>query len=129
MTNNPLTDERLKWLHDAATELDNTKLKMTMKPSEMLWLTTELQEYRKELPGGLFELQNIKSDARSISRKLGDALERNSRQAIEIQEYKKAEPDIKTCKYCGGSGLFRWQQSANLLPCPCMGCTELAAPQ
>ncbi len=32
----------------------------------------------------------------------------------------------KSCKYCGGSGRFRWQQSADLMPCPCVGCTELA---
>ena len=27
-----------------------------------------------------------------------------------------------TCKYCGGTGYFRWQDSANKLPCPCVGC-------
>ncbi len=27
-----------------------------------------------------------------------------------------------TCKYCGGSGEFRWQESANMMPCPCVGC-------
>lgn len=40
MTNNKLTDKRLNWLHDAATELSNTNLKMTMKPEELLLLTT-----------------------------------------------------------------------------------------
>lgn len=33
------------------------------------------------------------------------------------------------CKYCGGSGSFRWQQSYDWMPCPCKGCTEFAAPQ
>jgi len=47
MTNNNMTDERLDWLHDAATELATTKLKMTMKPDEVLLLTAELQQYRK----------------------------------------------------------------------------------
>lgn len=41
----------------------------------------------------------------------------------------KAELENRTCKYCGGSGYFRWQQSANRMPCPCIGCTELAIPQ
>lgn len=36
-------------------------------------------------------------------------------------------PDDSTCKYCGGSGSFRWQQTYNWMPCPCKGCTELAA--
>lgn len=38
-------------------------------------------------------------------------------------------PDGSTCKYCGGSGSFRWQQTYNWMPCPCKGCTELAVPQ
>lgn len=38
-------------------------------------------------------------------------------------------PDDSTCKYCGGSGVFRWQKSHDFMPCPCKGCTELAAPQ
>ena len=38
-------------------------------------------------------------------------------------------PDGSTCKYCGGSGSFRWLQTYDWMPCPCKGCTELAAPQ
>lgn len=38
-------------------------------------------------------------------------------------------PDGSVCKYCGGTGYFRWQLSENMCPCPCKGCTELAAPQ
>lgn len=34
------------------------------------------------------------------------------------------EPAPATCKYCGGSGYFRWQESYNQLPCPCKGCTQ-----
>lgn len=34
--------------------------------------------------------------------------------------------DESSCKYCGGSGYFRWQQSANMCPCPCLGWTEHA---
>ncbi|EDW9825732.1 hypothetical protein GTR05_004961 [Salmonella enterica] len=30
--------------------------------------------------------------------------------------------DSSICKYCGGSGYFRWQESANMMPCPCVGC-------
>lgn len=38
-------------------------------------------------------------------------------------------PEGATCKYCGGTGYFRWQKSANTFPCPCMGCDLPAAPQ
>ncbi|EEA8306591.1 hypothetical protein QE82_23220 [Salmonella enterica subsp. enterica serovar Rubislaw] len=38
-------------------------------------------------------------------------------------------PDKSTCKYCGGTGYFRWQQSENMYPCPCVGCDVPAAPQ
>ncbi|OUE61216.1 hypothetical protein AZ002_003427 [Citrobacter freundii] len=38
-------------------------------------------------------------------------------------------PEGNTCKYCGGTGYFRWQKSANTFPCPCMGCDLPAAPQ
>lgn len=27
-----------------------------------------------------------------------------------------------TCKYCGGTGYFRWKKSAETTPCPCVGC-------
>lgn len=59
----------------------------------------------------------------------------------KVQEYVKLERyqeamvgnspvtlDGSACKYCGGTGYFRWQQSENMYPCPCKGCTELAAP-
>ncbi|BEM57280.1 hypothetical protein SME22J_11410 [Serratia marcescens] len=42
--------ERLKWLHDAATELSATKLKMTMRPDELLVLTSELLANREARP-------------------------------------------------------------------------------
>lgn len=29
-----------------------------------------------------------------------------------------------TCKYCGGSGYFRWQETSDQMPCPCRGCTQ-----
>ena len=37
-------------------------------------------------------------------------------------------PDGSTCKYCGGTGYFRWQQSENMCPCPCLGCDQPTAP-
>ncbi len=49
-----LTTERLKWLHDAATELSATKLKMTMRPDELLVLTSELLANREAQPVGYF---------------------------------------------------------------------------
>ncbi|WP_226882948.1 DUF551 domain-containing protein [Serratia marcescens] len=45
-----LTTVRLKWLHDAATELSATKLKMTMRPNELLVLTSELLANREAQP-------------------------------------------------------------------------------
>ncbi|MEG1113123.1 MAG: hypothetical protein RSE65_20685 [Hafnia sp.] len=55
---------------------------------------------------------------------------------VELERYQKAvagnspvTPDKSTCKYCGGTGYFRWQQSYECMPCPCKGCTEFAAPQ
>ncbi|WP_423776438.1 DUF550 domain-containing protein [Citrobacter freundii] len=38
-------------------------------------------------------------------------------------------PEGTACKYCGGTGYFRWKKSANTFPCPCMGCNLPAAPQ
>ena len=38
-------------------------------------------------------------------------------------------PEGTACKYCGGTGYFRWKKSANTFPCPCMGCDLPAAPQ
>ena len=38
-------------------------------------------------------------------------------------------PDGSTCKYCGGTGYFRWQQSENMCPCPCLGCDQPTAPK
>ncbi|MEG5953351.1 hypothetical protein UXN65_10800 [Enterobacter ludwigii] len=37
-----ITRKRVQWLHDAATEFLDTKLKMTMKPEEIIQLTTAL---------------------------------------------------------------------------------------
>ena len=45
----------------------------------------------------------------------------------ELQERRNA--DTGPCKYCGGTGYFRWQQSANTFPCPCKGCDPSEAPQ
>ncbi len=50
-----LTTERLKWLHDAATELSATKLKMTMRPDELLVLTSELLANREAQPVALVD--------------------------------------------------------------------------
>lgn len=35
--------------------------------------------------------------------------------------------DGSTCKYCGGTGYFRWQKSAETFPCPCVGCDLTSA--
>lgn len=43
----------------------------------------------------------------------------------EMESYSEQQPDKSACKYCGGTGYFRWQQSENMCPCPCVGCTEI----
>lgn len=53
-----LTTERLKWLHDAATELSATKLKMTMRPDELLVLTSELLANREAQPVYQYRMRN-----------------------------------------------------------------------
>lgn len=50
LTTERLKTERMKWLHDAATELSATKLKMTMRPDELLVLTSELLANREAQP-------------------------------------------------------------------------------
>lgn len=57
----------------------------------------ELQKYQHEVPGGLFELQNIKSDARAVSTRLADALTRNSQQAIRIGIYERIYGPLREC--------------------------------
>ncbi|MGP1065771.1 DUF551 domain-containing protein [Serratia sp. CY56810] len=52
--------ERLKWLHDAATELSVTKLKMTMRPDELLVLTSELLANRESQPVGYIDPDSLK---------------------------------------------------------------------
>ncbi|WP_198524987.1 hypothetical protein [Serratia marcescens] len=68
-----LTTERLKWLHDAATELSATKLKVTMRPDELLVLTSELLANREAQPAGYSQVQrDMMKDI--LVRKLGGNL-------------------------------------------------------
>ncbi|EMX2756004.1 hypothetical protein AAGQ40_004749 [Citrobacter freundii] len=55
---------------------------------------------------------------------------------VELERYQQSVTgkslvtrESSTCKYCGGTGYFRWQQSENMCPCPCVGCYVPAAPQ
>jgi hypothetical protein len=60
----------------------------------------------------------------------GDNPQSNAyRELLAFRRNSPVTPDGSACKYCGGSGYFRWQQSENMCPCPCKGCTELVAPQ
>ncbi|EOL8937012.1 DUF551 domain-containing protein [Cronobacter dublinensis] len=43
-----ISNEKIQWLHDAATEFASTGMKMTMNPDEVLQLTTPLLALRKE---------------------------------------------------------------------------------
>lgn len=57
----------------------------------------------------------------------GDNPQSNAyRELLAFRRNSPVTPDSSTCKYCGGTGYFRWQQSENMCPCPCKGCTELA---
>ncbi|EEJ7233389.1 hypothetical protein S483_001278 [Salmonella enterica subsp. salamae] len=59
----------------------------------------------------------------------GDNPQSNAyRELLAFRRNSPVTPDGSACKYCGGTGYFRWQQSENMYPCPCKGCTELAAP-
>lgn len=103
MTNNKLTGERVQALikTNEAKYLFATRSMINPRRAareeeeagDMLALLYEVRDFRKECPGGVFEIQNIKSDSRALSKRLGDALERNSRQAIELQERRKADSD------------------------------------
>lgn len=52
----------------------------------------------------------------------------------ELQVHRETEvlnsaSESSACKYCGGTGKYRWQRSHDWMPCPCVGCTELAIKQ
>jgi len=56
------TKEKVQWLHDAATEFASTGMKMTMRPDEILQLTTPLLAVLTAEPVGYidpFSLQNF----------------------------------------------------------------------
>ncbi|EMG2556951.1 DUF551 domain-containing protein [Klebsiella pneumoniae] len=65
MTKSTITRELVHWLHDAATEFASTKLKMTMKPDEVLALTGALLASMDTEPVGLTdeaELRDVEKD-------------------------------------------------------------------
>ncbi|CAM3304836.1 hypothetical protein [Klebsiella variicola] len=59
MTKSTITRERVQWLHDAATEFASTKLKMTMRPDEVLALTSALLAAMDSEPHTDDELSNL----------------------------------------------------------------------
>ncbi|HCJ7769761.1 hypothetical protein [Citrobacter werkmanii] len=63
------------------------------------------------------------SSIEPLAQKILDAID----DLNELQERRNA--DAGPCKYCGGTGYFRWKKSANTFPCPCMGCDPSEAPQ
>ncbi|WP_431648736.1 hypothetical protein [Enterobacter hormaechei] len=102
MTINKLTEAQLLFrLQDFyGAEQDASEIgdhEYAQECADIVSVIRELQEYRKELPGGLFELQNIKSDARAISTRLKDALTRNSKQAIKIGVYERIYGPLREC--------------------------------
>lgn len=65
MTKSTITRELVHWLHDAATEFASTKLKMTMKPDEVLALTDALLASMDTEPVGWTdeaELRDVEKD-------------------------------------------------------------------
>lgn len=65
MTKSTITRELVHWLHDAATEFASTKLKMTMKPDEVLALTGALLASMDTEPVGWTdeaELRDVEKD-------------------------------------------------------------------
>ncbi|WP_375296169.1 dATP/dGTP pyrophosphohydrolase domain-containing protein [Klebsiella quasipneumoniae] len=60
MTKSTITRELVHWLHDAATEFASTKLKMTMKPDEVLALTGALLASMDTEPVGWTDEQELR---------------------------------------------------------------------
>ncbi len=128
MTNKPerLTDARVNHYTESGAEYGYNR-------RDIRAMAIELQELRKAdsaepiyqyrirngYNGQVTEWQTIRRDQVDFVLK---AQPLNAEfQIISAPQPAPVVPDNSTCKYCGGTGYFRWQQSANMMPCPCVG--------
>ncbi|HDZ0910776.1 TPA: DUF551 domain-containing protein [Klebsiella pneumoniae] len=125
MTKSTITRELVHWLHDAATEFASTKLKMTMKPDEVLALTgallasmdtepvgwtdeAELRDVEKDGCGYLFKANPISphADPRRVIK-----LYRHAQPAQVVPE--EATPDsieILASGRCRDHEVYQWDE-------------------
>ncbi|HFO1920992.1 Eaa1 [Klebsiella pneumoniae] len=123
MTKSTITRELVHWLHDAATEFASTKLKMTMKPDEVLALTgallasmdtepvgwtdeAELRDVEKDGCGYLFKANPISphADPRRVIK-----LYRHAQPApVGPDDVSIFEAAIEECKTCDSIDEYAW---------------------
>ncbi|AKE78595.1 DUF551 domain-containing protein [Klebsiella pneumoniae] len=123
MTKSTITRELVHWLHDAATEFASTKLKMTMKPDEVLALTgallasmdtepvgwtdeAELRDVEKDGCGYLFKANPISphADPRRVIK-----LYRHAQPAQVVpDDVSIFEAAIEECKTCDSIDEHAW---------------------
>ena len=123
MTKSTITRELVHWLHDAATEFASTKLKMTMKPDEVLALTgallasmdtepvgwtdeAELRDVEKDGCGYLFKANPISphADPRRVIK-----LYRHAQPAPVVpDDVSIFEAAIEECKKCDSIDEHAW---------------------
>lgn len=123
MTKSTITRELVHWLHDAATEFASTKLKMTMKPDEVLALTgallasmdtepvgwtdeAELRDVEKDGCGYLFKANPISphADPRRVIK-----LYRHAQPApVGPDDVSIFEAAIEECKTCDSIDEHAW---------------------
>lgn len=96
MTKSTITRERIQWLHDAATEFASTKLKMTMKPDEVLALTRALLAAMDSEPVAYIDKQwtlVYYVPPMSMGLKIGDKLYRHAQPASERDQVRSAHAE------------------------------------
>ena len=123
MTKSTITRELVHWLHDAATEFASTKLKLTMKPDEVLALTgallasmdtepvgwtdeAELRDVEKDGCGYLFKANPISphADPRRVIK-----LYRHAQPAPVVpDDVSIFEAAIEECKTCDSIDEHAW---------------------
>ena len=76
-----------------------------------------------------YQKNNYTTSAKQMLGTMAEFAYRAGRESAALANNSPVTPDGSTCKYCGGTGYFRWQQSENMCPCPCVGCDQPTAPK
>ncbi len=138
MTKSTITRELVHWLHDAATEFASTKLKMTMKPDEVLALTGALLASMDTEPVAYTDERNLGYIDRG--RETAYLWGKQNSEASDVALYRHAQPapvvsaellhtaasaieDLLTTKDRTGACVwfdlpFRLRSAANAQPAP-----------